>query len=90
LKAAQGEYQAEGGRAGALRGGISISGRGAPHGYLAGVADALFNGGPMTKANRMVRTSFNPSLTSRAARLGALGFPAAHQLTPPPAPDDQQ
>lgn len=89
MKAGQGEYRAEGGKLGRLRGGVSVSQKGMPHGYLAGVADALFHGGPMDKANVLTRKAFNPSLTSRAAKLGVIGFPAAHQLSPPPQADEQ-
>lgn len=89
LKAKQGEYRAEGGRMGQLRGGANISKTGV-HGYLANVADAMFGGGgPMQRANTKVRKAFNPSLTNRAAKLGVLGFPAAHQLSPPPEYDEQ-
>jgi hypothetical protein len=88
LKAEQGEYKAEGGKLGRLRGGVSISQRGLPHGYLAGVADALFHGGPLDKANSQVSRAFNPSLSDRAAKLGTIGFPA-RRIEPPPQVDDQ-
>lgn len=89
LKAKQGNYRAEGGRLGQLRGGANFSKTGV-HGYLGNFVDALFGGGgPETRANTKVRKAFNPSLTSRAAKLGVIGFPAAHQLSPPPQADEQ-
>lgn len=92
LDAAQLQHEGKG-PAGRMKVHAYASAQSVPHGYISGVGDAL-SAGPEKVANKTIKGAFNRSLSSKAARLGAMALPVAHladnpdvrktPFTPPP------
>lgn len=99
LDAAQLQHEGKG-PAGRMKVHAYASAHSVPHGYISGVGEAL-SAGPEKTANKTIKGAFNRSLTSKAARLGAMALPVARLADnpdvrktpftpPPPISDDDE